>query len=207
MLRTTQGIGGSAPNDQGIDGLWRRARAAGLEAADSAVRRAVNNFSPLFCTDTLPYYERKLGLVAAPGEAEADRQAEVVALWPAKASARKADVEEQLQRIDSRFELLAVIDDVKSCSRPGRCLAPNSGSGEPTYGTRHCSPLARPTSRAMWRARLDIGSQRRLTAAERASIKAAKKRLRLMSPSWLGYTVTTTSGFVLGTSLLGITGL
>lgn len=207
MLRSTQGIGGSASNDEGIDGLWRRARAIGLEAGDSAIKRAINNYFPFLAQDTLAYYERKLGLVAAPGESDPERRAEVSALWPAKASARKADVESELRRIDSRFSLLAISDTVKSCSRPGRCLAPNSGSGEPTYGTRHCSPLARPTSRAMWRARLNVGSTRVLTLTEKASIRAAKTRLRRLSPSWLSYTITTTSEFLLGTSRLGITGL
>jgi hypothetical protein len=207
VLRASQGIGGSAPDDSGIDGLWRRARAFGLASAESANVRAFNNFFPFCATDTIPYYERHLGLVASPGETLADRSDEVMRLWPAKASARRADIESELQRIDSRFVVLSVSDHFKSTSIPGRCLAANSGSGEPTYGARHCSLLARPSSRSTIRVRLEIGSYRSLTLREKAAVRSAKLRLRRLLPSWCDSTVTTASTLTLGSSILGITGL
>jgi hypothetical protein len=207
VLRASQGIGGSAPDDSGIDGLWRRARAFGLASGESANVRAFNNFFPFCATDTIPYYERHLGLVASPGATLADRRDEVMRLWPAKASARRADIESELQRIDSRFVVLSVSDHFKSTSMPGRCLAPNAGSGEPTYGARHCSPLARPSSRSTFRIRLATGTSSVLTARDRAVMRTAKIRLRRILPSWCDYTVTTTSTFTLNHSLLGTTGL
>lgn len=206
-LRSAVGVGGSATEDGGIDGLWRRAKAKGLAAGDSAIRRAILNFFPQSSTDTIPYYERILGIYPGPGSTLTDRRNTVFALWPAKTSARYADVQTALRRIDSRFTVLRVPDTQRTTARTGRCLAPHAGSSEPAYGTRHSSALARSSNRTTYRVRLDVGSQRKLTVTERNSVRQAKARLRVMLPSWCSFTITTTTGFVLGTSPLTTTGL
>jgi hypothetical protein len=195
VLKSAEGIGGSAASDYGIDGLWRRSRALALSCATSAYRRAINNAWPRTCTDLLPYYERALKIVPAAGAAEADRRDRVASLWPAKSSAIQSDMVAELKRIDSRFSILQVDDSRQIVGMDG-C----------SFGSGWYSKLGLFTTRYVLRVQFTVGHTP-LTASERISIDSASRRLRAMLPSWWDFTITTTTGFLAGVSPLGTTGL
>lgn len=210
-LKSAEGVGGSARDETGIDGLWRRSRAFGMAAGTSAYRRAVVNAFPHLATDLLPYYERRLGITPAPGSSEAERQAEVAALWPAKASNVWADIEAELKRIDARFVLVPMNDDMTSSSHPGRYLAPHPGASEEAFGGKGYSDFAYYTSRFHLTVSLPVGA---LANETRRLIDTARRRLRNMLPAhWTFRTITNTdggaggTGFILGVSPLGFTAM
>jgi hypothetical protein len=202
-LRSAVGVGGSARDESGIDGLWRRSRAFGFACGKSAYRRAVVNGWPHLATDLLPYYERRLSLSVAPGTPEAERRATVAALWPTKSTSIWRDIETALKRIDNRFELAAHDDTTSACAHPGRYIAPHSGAGEGEFGGKGYSDYAYYTTRFELRISFPVT----LTNETRRAIDAARRRLRIMLPSFWSFRITTGTGFILGVSPLGFTAM
>lgn len=202
-LRAAEGTGGSAPDDSGIDGLWRRSLALGLSAGSSSFRRAVFNAFPGLATDLLPHNERALGLVAAPGAAEAERRDTVVALWPASASAVVQDVTAELQRIDERFTFEATDEAHATTCYDGRWFASLDGSEGPAFGGQGYCDLAAPTTRYRFTAFLAVDDPENLTPRDEASVLAAYQRLQDLLPPWSGFDVSVASdGFTLDESPL-----
>jgi hypothetical protein len=204
VLLAAEGIGGSADNQDGIDGLWRRSRAVGLSAATSANRRACLNAWPFLVTDLLPYYERVLGVTVPPGQSDTDRRAVVAALWPAKASAIVKDMLSELKRIDSRFSLLTE-DPLQSVTDyGGRAFGPMSGVSEATFGGLNFSSVGFYSTHYIIRVLLPVGIP---SAVDNLSMRTAAARLRTMLPSWCDFTITTSTGFLCDTSPLDTTGM
>lgn len=206
MLRAAEGIGGSAPNEYGIDGLWRRARALVLAAAGSPYRRAILNAFPHLATDLIPYYERLLGLRPAPGETETDRRNAAAAAWIAKASAAIPDILSTLQAIDSRFSIIPVSDDNHTYSHDGRWFG-GLDPLEPAFGVPNVSLVAGYTTRYILRVRFSVGRVGKLLPSERNALAAANSKLRVLLPPWWDWTITTSTGFLCDTSPMDITGL
>jgi len=123
-LRQAVGEGGSAPNDRGIEGLWRRSEAKGLAAATSHCKRALNQAFPYLATDLLPYYERILGLIPDADATEAARRAVVVSLWTKRAENATPMLLERLQAIDPRLSMLEPPHSQAATAQYGRAFAP-----------------------------------------------------------------------------------
>lgn len=210
LLLAAEGIGGSASNQDGIDGLWRRSRAVGLSAATSANRRAINNAWPFLATDLLPYYERVLGVEPAPGQSETDRRNVVAPLWPAKASAIVRDMAAELRRIDPRFVILSVDPSQSVVDYGGRSFGTvgefwMKGIGQDGAFTNVAnSAVAYFSTHYVLRVRLPVTTP---SQAELTSIRTARRRLRSMLPSWCDFTITCSTGFLCDTSHLDVTGL
>ena len=206
VLRSAVGIGGSARDDTGIDGLWRRSRSIGLAAATGATRRAIYNGFPWLASDLLPHYERSLSLFAAPGATQADRRQAVAALWPARSSAVLRDISAELQRIDVRFSCSMVPEAQTSAAWDGRWFDSIEAvrTEFPVFGGLGYSELAGPSSRCMLTAFLAATDPGALTAQDERAVVAALTRLRALIPSWVGFEVSVSStGFLCGESPLG----
>jgi hypothetical protein len=197
-LRSAEGQGGSAPNDSGIDGLWRRSVALGLASGTSAVRRAFVNALPMFATDLLPYYERSLGTSPAPGATDAERRNSVGSLWPTRVSAAIPDLLKELRRIDDRFRIESMPDALSTTTIEGRWF---TGS-DAVFGSKSCSDLAVPTSRYSITAFLDVDDPGNLTERDERSVSLAEKRLRSLVPSWEDFCISVADGFTLDESPL-----
>jgi hypothetical protein len=203
VLRSAVGVGGSAPDDSGIDGLWRRSRALGLAAGTSATRRAFCNAFPFLATDLLPHYERSLALFAAPGAAEGDRRAAVAAMWPTKSSAVISDVASELRRIDARFTFESTPESQTTSCQGGRWFDSLDGSEGPAFGGMGYSQLAGPTTRYRVTAFLVVDDPGALTPADERAVISAQQRLRALLPSWEGFDVSIAAdGFTLDESPL-----
>jgi len=205
VLRSAVGKGGSAPNELGIDGLWRRARALGLASATSATRRAIYNAFPFLSTDLLPHYERTLGIVVAPDTPDAARRELVAAMWPAKASAVVSDVQGELRRIDSRFtfEVTSQYEPKTTASWYGRWFGSHNGGELPVFGTKTYSDLASPSTRCHAVAFLAVSTPDALIQRDERAVAAANMRLRALMPSWEDCAISVTSdGFILDESPL-----
>jgi hypothetical protein len=212
VLRSAVGQGGSAVDDSGIDGLWRRSRALGLSAATSATRRAFCNAWPFLSTDLLPHYERTLGIVLDSGASEDERRKAVAAMWPAKSSAVCLDVENELKRIDPRFTFELVPEILTTTSWDGRWFGSIEGGEAPVFvaGGNNYSELAGPTTRYMATAFLPVDDPGLLTKQDERSFQLGTMRLRAMLPSWEGFEVSLSvpsDGFLLDWSLMDVTAL
>lgn len=203
-LRSAEGVGGSAPDDSGIDGLWRRSLALGLASGSSPVRRALFNAFPHLATDLIPHYERALGIRVAPGTPDAERRDAVVSLWPASSSAAIPDVTAELQRIDPRFTFEATDEANATTCHDGRWFASMGSSEGPVFGgdLAYCY-LAAPTTRYRYTAFLAVGDPENLTKQDESAVLAANRRLQDLLPPWVGFDVSVASdGFTLDESPL-----
>ena len=208
-IRDAVGEGGSAPNDRGPDGLWRRSRARGLAAATSASRRALLNAWPHLATDLLPYYERVLGLAPAPEASDSSRRAAVVAAWTAQLSAIIPALAEQLAAVDTRFTILPLQSSQGRHTQAGRTLGPlDPGGSEPPWGsTPEASDYPNDATAFVLQVRFDVGYATALSSVDSALLEQALDILRRRIPSWVSWEVTTSTGFEVGVSPLGLTGV
>lgn len=205
VLKSAEGIGGSAQSDDGIDGLWRRSRALALACGTSAYRRAINNAFPRLATDLLPYYERVLGVRPTPAQDDTQRREVVDGLWTAHASALMTDITTELQRIDSRFSIIYIAESKSKTSHSGGHYA----DGPVIFGGstfKDCAQFGYFTTRSILRVRFAVGHTPMLPSEVR-KMNSAKAKLRAILPSSWDFTITTSSGFLAGVSPLGTTGL
>ena len=201
VLRSANGKGGSAADESGIDGLWRRSIAIGLAAASSSLRRSINNAYPNLAQDTLRYYERVLGLVPEVESSEAQRCENVVALWTAKASASVPDMNSSLKRIDERLSVVMPDEDTTSTSLDGRWF----GSDREVPVWEGASPLAGPTTRYNLVVLLDVDNEEVTETRDMRAMSLATKLIRTALPSWFDFELATALGFTLDASPLDLT--
>jgi hypothetical protein len=160
-IRQAVGKGGSAENDRGIDGLWRRSRAKGLAAATSSTRRALLQAFPQIATDALPYYERRVGLIPGPDDTEAQRRAAVLPRWTAHAIRSWNEIEDALQALDPRFVLVTPDDSTEIISFLGRAFDahdPLDATLGPAFGIPGgCTQLPNYSTRQILRVSFPLG--------------------------------------------------
>jgi hypothetical protein len=193
-LRQAVGEGGSARDDRGIEGLWRRSEAKGLAAATSHCRRALLQSSPLYATDLLPYYERILGLV--PQGSDADRREAIVPLWTKQSDSSTPALLDQLQALDARLTLLDPPHSGAATAQFGRAFAPLDPSLEaPAFGLErgHVQFPAYSTD-AIVRVLFNVGYSGPLKNAELVIVERAKVLLRDLLPSTTDFTIVVQDG-------------
>lgn len=208
QLRRAVGEGGSASDDTGLDGLWRRSRAKGLAAATSAKRRAILQAFPHLATDAVPFYERATGHVAAPDESETARREAATSLWTAQLEVDLPSLGDDLAAIDSRLTLMAATYAAETISHFGRVFGPLDPSLEPTFGATPAHSIA-PNFATTFvvRVKFTVGYAGPLTLADARIYERCKARLRDVLPSWVTFSVVTSVGFILNESPLDLTGL
>ena len=206
-IRRAVGEGGSAPDDRGIDGVWRRSRAKGLAAATNAKRRALLQAFPHLATDALPYYERILGLLSVGAEAE--RRDVVVPLWTRRPLKSTDELETSLQAIDARFSLVTTSREQSTTTQHGRAFAPLHPALEsPAFGLNGFSLLPNYSSGFQVFVLFDVGHAGNVTAQEARLLEQARELLRSALPSWVDLAISTTSGgFHLDIDALDLTGM
>lgn len=203
VLRQAVGKGGSAADDRGIEGLWRRSEAKGAAAATSATRRALLQAFPHLATDLLPYYERRLGIVPPTGATEAERRAAIVPLWTRQPIKSWSELEAQLQQIDARFSLLNRPFSEASITQPGRAFRPHATSLEPDFGLNAGHTVVPMySSHEVIRVRFSPGYSGALNAIDRRLVERARLLLREAVPSWEHFEIST-GPWLLGTTPIG----
>lgn len=193
-LRQAVGVGGSAANERGIEGLWRRSEAQGVAAATSSTRRAMLNAFPHLATDLLPYYERMLGLV--PEGSEAERRARVVPLWTKRADNPTPAVLDLLRSVDSRLSLIETPHSQEATTQFGRAFAPLEAAAElPAFGLArgHCLAPNYSTD-AVLRVLFAIGHTGPLTSPELGVVETVKRVLRDVLQSTTDFSIAVDDG-------------
>lgn len=206
VTRNAVGKGGSAANDSGIDGLWRRSKAKGLAAASSAKRRALLQAFPHLATDALPSYERTLGIV--PSGNETQRRAVVVPRWVRRPGRSIPDLEASLKAIDARFSLLHPSNETAATTQFGRAFGPLHSSLEsPEFGLDGYSAYPNYSTDFIVRVLFDVGYSGGLTPADERLRESARVLLRSSLQSWVDFTIVTSVGFLTGISPVELTAL
>lgn len=203
-LRSAVGEGGSAKDDTGIDGLWRRCRARGLAAVGSFAERAALQAFPQIATDHIPVYEAELRIIPPEGATDEDRRQAIVAAYTLKAAQNELELADRLLEIDPRFLVVNMPRALATTVQLGKAFQPQDGipaygggrfgSAWPNYSSDFCVVVRLPTVAAM------------PTPVDLASITYAKRLLRKILPSWVDFSVVTSTGpFLIGVSPLGLT--
>lgn len=213
-LRQAVGEGGSAPDDRGIDGLWRRSKAQGLAAATSHCRRALNQAFPFLATDLLPYYERILGIVPPTGATEASRREEVTRLWVLRTNSVVPSLAEELLALDSRLTIVQQPHDKAGVAQFGRAFAAlDDANGDPLeapeYGLERGHAVAPGYSTdQIVNVLFAVGHAGPLTDAELVVVERAKRLLRKMLGSDTDFQISVEDGlWHLGVTPIGFGGV
>jgi hypothetical protein len=205
VIKDAVGEGGSATNEQGIDGLWRRSRAKGLAAATSSTRRALLQAFPFLATDLLPYYERVLGISPPTGATEPQRVDVVVERWTRAAIASTPELEEGLQKIDARLSILTDTDDTSVTTHAGRVFEAYDAADEgPVFNLPGgLSQLPNFSTRQIVNVHFELGYAGVPNAADQVIIERARELLRTALGSDTDFTIST-GPWVLGVTPLGL---
>lgn len=207
LIRKAVGEGGSASDDRGIEGLWRRSRAHGLAAATSATERAVLQLDPDLATDFLPSYERVLAIVPPAGASRATRAAEASSRWTAQIDALSSSIVADLAAIDPRLSVPTPNYDHGATTQDGRALEPfNTADEGPVYGGIGYSLYPAYATSFMIRVLFDVGHNDVLSASEQRVVQRAREYLLETLPSWICFEIRT-GGWHLGHTPLGLGGL
>lgn len=187
-IRQAVGKGGSAADDTGIEGLWRRSEAKGLAAASNHTRRAFLQSNPLFATDLIPYYERILGLV--PAASDAQRRAAIVPRWTRHINATMPNVAAELARLDPRFSIVESPHATAIETQAGRAFGGRDGNA-PMALPGDISAVPNYSTDFITRVRFTPGYDGPLNAADKRLVGAARLLLREIVQSWEDFTIST----------------
>lgn len=130
-LRSAVGSGVSPEN--GLDDIWRQARAVAIAAGHLALDRAALQALPVSATDHLDAHERLLGLSSSAATTEQDRRDRVVRAWTRTIRSTARGLELDLQAIAAAFSLFAPDRDKADTVQFGRIMPPEGT--EATFGT------------------------------------------------------------------------
>lgn len=190
LIRKAVGEGGSAQNDRGIEGLWRRSKAHGLAACTSAVRRVVLQMDPALATDFLPYYERVLFLVPGARDAPSTRAQVAHDRWTAQIDAVIPTIADELARIDARLSLPALAHANDATTQYGRAFDSYATSLEgPLMGPPGYARFPNYSTNFVLHVRFAVGHTGALTAEELRIVERVKAFMLDVLPSWVDYRI------------------
>ncbi len=205
-MRSSVGVGGSAVDDEGIEGLWRQARASGVAAVATTGERAVLQAFPRYATDLLDYYEDLLQAVPEPGDSVVERQAVVEQLWTERVRAALPDIAADLLEIDPRLSIAAFDHAETTDTIHGRAFE-DLAAALPFGGGRRSTFFPNYSTEFVVTALFNIGSGIVPGLAEQKIIERAKAHLNKVLPATHTFQVLTGVGFILDLDLLDLTGL
>lgn len=207
ILRRAVGEGGSASNEEGIDGLWRRSKAMGLVAAFSAERRAIYQADPRLATDLLPYYERLFQIVPPPNATMTQRAEAVAQRFYERSVVDVRNLEQELQRIDSRLRILELPYERAVVAQLGRAFEGHDSNLEgPPFnlmtGRRH-TLFPMYSSALVVRVRFDLGYSGAPTESDKRILQRVRSLLRRSLSSDTTFSIST-GPWVLGVTPIGL---
>lgn len=205
-LRAVVGRGGSADDDSGLEGLWRRCRARGIAAVAEMAEQGALEALPDHAEDLLPYYERLFRISVDESATENDRRAEVALRYTSQDTGALPELAAWLQRIDPRFSVLSPPDSTADTTIVGRAFD-DLDEDEPfdSQGPRRSTAFPNHSTRFTTYVLFDLGNGVLPNTEERRAIALAHKVLGDGLPAPCDYQIATADGFVLDVSRLDLT--
>lgn len=203
------GEGDVAVTEDGIDALWRKAKATAIAAALSAIERANEQAFPGHATDHIPVYEEILRIAQEDTLVERQRACETA--WCLQISAEIPTIRAGLQAIDPALDVQSTDYDQAAITMFGKLFKPIDGlvpygsglsanrlsAAYPNVATDFCLLVAYQLAPGQIR-------------PSDAVLAAVAHYLNDVLPAWVDWWVFTGPGFYLdggvdGTSLMDIT--
>lgn len=196
------GVGkGHAPEQDGIEWRWREARAIGIAIGMTMAERAVSQFNPRFATSGITLYREMYELGGANDQevrdAAGDAEADIDDFGEQQLLAK-------LQEIDPRFTFQNRTWEQSGTTMAGRTVGDWEGKA-PFNFEDGGNDTAFPAYSDIYEFVIVLSGTTpdvAPTLADQEAIAKASAFLDDELPSWTGYTIGTTSGFVLDESLL-----
>jgi len=207
-MREAVGQGGYAAEGT-IEAAWRWARARGLRGAFCDGRAALCYF-PDRTVDAIAVYEEILQLTSAPTETDEERRAAIVDKWIGLIDVSTSSLEDELQKIDSRFSILEHDFATSTTTQRGRAFE----DWDPTDPLA-CGPDFGVIKSTMWpnystefvcqiMYALPVGP---ISTDALHCLDEAKTLLNEALPAWVDFEFTRTqTGFLLDIDLLDLEG-
>jgi hypothetical protein len=194
-MKRAVGVGGYAPNEDGIDGLWRWARASAIASINTFAERAVLQFFPQTMTDHLPLAEDYLGIIPPEGATDEQRRAEVRAKLTEQFLSDGPDLLVALRQIDPRFVFDDPPHEQTATTYLGKAFEPQDGS--PTYGPRRSTGWPNYSTDFWVIVRLPLDPDNPVpTAVDDVVLGRARRMLNVLLPSWVDFKIVTSTGWV-----------
>lgn len=190
-MRNAVGEGGSAKDENGIDGLWRACRATAIATACCAEERAILQAFPNIATDLLPTYEALLRTEPPTGATEVERRELVAAEWTALVEVDIPSLLDVLSRIDPRVAL--VIPAEESTTVYGKAFEPQDGL--PSYGVRKATGFPAYSTHDIITFVLLRTGDYAPTQDELDVVRRMRRYLHKVLPSWVDFQVALDSEF------------
>jgi hypothetical protein len=206
-LRAAVGIGGSAANEDGIDGHWRACKAGALATLAGMAERAALQAFPQIATDHLPEIEAELGPELAPraGATDVERRLDAAAAWTRRLGADGPTLARDLALIDPRATVLEIPHELSFVTTAGKAFEPQDGS-LPFGGGRTGTALPNYADEYRTTVLFNVGG---LVPGPADDLVMARLRrlLAAVSPAWQDFAIVTSEGFYLDLSPLDITAM
>ena len=199
-IRTAVGEGGSAEDDSGIDGLWRKSRAIGLACSYGLGERAALQFLPNKATDWLEYYEELLGLHPDAEATDDERRVAAAAAFTQELQADAPSLTAQTTATNALASVLEAARAIQSdTTMRGRWFSTSLPfltdgiycSSWPNYSTDFVVTI--------------LLTETPGTAAYDVAQTALKSMLNTVLPAWVDFRIINSSGFFLDLSPLDAT--
>ena len=205
-LRAASGVGGVSSED-GLDALWRQAKAMGIGLVSQFPERVGLQVFPRLSTDLLPYYERVMLSYLPPEASEEERRTEVGARWTAQATFLETDLEAALQLIDPRISVVPVDSEVTTVTEWGRWFQDHAATLPFGFADGRKSTLfANYATEFVFTALFDNGGGS-LSPEDQLVVFSAQRLLAASLPAWVALQVVTGIGFNLDVDPLDYTAL
>lgn len=206
-LRSAEGTGGSAPDDDlSVDGLWRSVKARAIASVASSGERAALQAFPDRATDALAYYERLTGLTPSPDQSDQERRERSAVRFAGQQRADLPALEQSLQRIDSRISLLSPSHAEAVTTVHGRAFE-DLAATLPFGGGRMSTAFPNYSTDFVLYVLMELGDGAQPNAAERQALADVAELCAEVLPAWNNFSVATHRGFKLDVSRLDLTGL
>jgi hypothetical protein len=203
-MRANVGKGGSAVNENGIDGLWRWVRSKWLATVSRKSELATEQAFPDRATEALPYYERLLQITPRDEASVEDRQLAVARAYALQLAADLPDVTRVLQQIDERFMVVSPPAHLSTTTQAARAFDGYAGD-LPMGDGRKSTAFPNYSSDFDVYAVLELGGGVVPDATEREAIAAARRLLHDVLPAHNTFQIATHRGFTLDVDRLDLT--
>jgi len=210
--RAAVGKGGVAADEEhSIEALWRLVRCRRFAAVAAMGERSALQALPDQATDALPYYERLFQLTTDPSASDEDRQAAAAERYTVDVRAAIREVADQLDALDSRFEIINTDPDRSTTTVQGRAFddydraEPFVPDAEDAPPNRRSTEFPNYSSEFVADVVLELGDGVQPNAAERQVLVDAARLLRDVLPAHNDFRLSTHRGFVLDVSRLDLT--
>jgi hypothetical protein len=203
-MKKAVGEGGYAKNEEGIDGLWRAARAQSIASLNLGDEIAAVQAFPNLATAHLGYYEWLFYITPPEGATLEERQRVVAERYTAEIQASIPEIDQQLKVIDQRAEVLGIVRATSTIVQLGKAFEPQDGL--PDYGVRTATSWPNFAGDFVLTVLLDLGHLV-ATPAELLIIERIKRFLPTVLQGWMTFQVCTSVGFVANLSPIDVTAI